>query len=137
MSSRGALKQKRSFESLLSESINESFTILLDASALKSFLSYLQMNHKIQEKEIGHNLDVFSSELEKLFGVNASKIERLIVALLFSKLGLEYEEKDEFRFEDYLKTARSHGVVHNDFNKPPPVLSERDLRVGHALGEDG
>ena len=136
MSSRGALKQKRSFESLLSESINESFTILLDASSLKSFLSYLQMNHKIQEKEIGQNLDIFSSELKKLFGVNASKIEKLVVALLFSKLGLEYEEKDEFRLEDYLRAARAHGVVHNDFNKAPPVLGERDLRLVHALGED-
>jgi Lrp/AsnC family leucine-responsive transcriptional regulator len=136
MINRGAQRNKKNFDSLLSESINESLAILLDQAAMKSFISFLNNNYRVKEKEIGKNLDIFSSELEKIFGVNASKIEKMIVALLFSKLRLDYKENEAFKLEDYVKEARVKSVVVSDLYVSEQPLDDKDLRVIHSLEDD-
>jgi len=133
---RGVQRNKKNFGSLLTEAINESLSILLDPNSTKSFISFLNKNYRIKEEDVGKNLDVFSSELEKIFGVNASKIEKMIIALLFSKLGLEYKENKAFKLEDYVKEARAQNVVVNDFHVSEPPLDDKDLKVLHSLEDD-
>ncbi len=121
---------------MLYESINESFSILLDDSSKNSFFSYLKKNHGFDESNVTQNLEVFSSELNKFFGVNADKVEKLIVALLYYKLGSEYKERDDNEFTDYIRDARSLDVRYADAPATRHRLKEKDLRVIKALGED-
>jgi len=136
MARRTSQNNKKHFEETLHESMNESFSILLDESSKNSFFSYLKKNHGFHEKNIDQNLGIFSSELHKFFGVNADKVERLIVALLYSKLGSDYNEIDDYEFTDYITHARSLGAKHVAAPSTQRRLRERDLRVIKALGED-
>jgi Lrp/AsnC family leucine-responsive transcriptional regulator len=136
MTRRTSQNNKKQFEETLHESMNESFSILLDQSSMNSFFSYLEKSHGFDEKNVGQNLGVFSSELHKFFGVNAEKVEKLIVALLYSKLGSEYKERDDYEFTDYITYARSLGVKHAGVPDTRRLLKQRDLRVIKALGED-
>lgn len=136
MARRTLQNNKKLFEETLYESINESFFILLDESSKNSFFSYLEKSHGFDESHVDQNLEVFSSELHKFFGVNAEKVEKLIVALLYSKLGSEYRERDDKEFTEYITNARSLGVKHVGMSDTRYRLKERDLRVIKALGEN-
>jgi DNA-binding Lrp family transcriptional regulator len=136
MARRTLHNNKKQFEDVLHDSINESFSILLDDSSRNSFFSYLEKSHGFDESKVGQNLGMFSSELHKFFGVNAEKIEKLIVALLYSKLGSEYKDRDDYEFTDYITYARSLDVKHARVPDTSRLLKERDLRVIKALGED-
>ena len=136
MKSDTVLQTKRSFDSLLVESLEESLKILLDDSATHSFISYLEENCSLKKGEIGRNLESFSAELEKFFGLGASRIEALIVALLYSKLGLKYEEKEGYTFGDYIRDARAHRKTYAGLRSAPRKLDPKDLRIIHSLRED-
>ena len=136
MARRNSQNNKTRFEKTLYESINESFSILLDESSKNSFFSYLKKNHGFEENNVSENLKVFSSELNKFFGVNADKVEKLIVALLYSKLGSDYHERDDYEFTDYITYAHSLGAKHSGLPDTRHRLKEKDLRVIKALGED-
>jgi len=129
-------KQRKNFEGLLVESMEEALKILLDDSAQHSFFSHLEKNCSLKRDEIGQRLDTFSAELGKVFGVASSRMEKLIVALLYSKLGLEYEEKKEYTLGDYINDAREHGII---YARPPStsrILDEKDLKIINSLRED-
>lgn len=129
------LRRRRKIDELFLESIEEALEIMLDESAQRSFFSHLEKNCSLRRDEIGRRPDILSAELEKVFGVAASKIERLIVALLYSKLGLEYEEKKEYLLGDYINDARKYGIAY----EPPPasqLLDEKDLKIIDSLRED-
>ncbi len=121
---------------MLYESINESFSILLDDSSKNSFFSYLKKSHGFDEDNVSQNLRIFSSELNKFFGVNADKVEKLIVALLYSKIGSEYQERDDYDFTDYITYASSIGAKYSGVTDTRCRLKENDLRLIKALGED-
>ena len=133
---RRAQRNRKNFDSLLTESINESLAILLDTAAMKSFISFLDKNYRVKDENVGKNLDIFSSELEKLFGVNSSKIEKMIIALLFSKLGLECKGNETFKLRDYVKEAKAQNIVVNDLHVSDYPLDDKDLRVIHSLEGD-
>jgi len=40
--------------------------------------------------------------LEKIFGVGASVLEKIIVRILYSKLGLKFDNQKDYAFKDYL-----------------------------------
>lgn len=136
MAYRTLQNNKKQFEKVLYESINDSFSILLDASSSNSFFSYLKKSHGFEVKNVSQNLKVFSSELHKFFGVNADKVEKLIVALLYSKLGLEYQEREDYQFTDYITYARSIGSKYSGILDTRHRLKDSDLHVIKALGED-
>jgi Lrp/AsnC family leucine-responsive transcriptional regulator len=136
MARRNSQHNKKPFENTLYESINESFSILLDESSKKSFFSYLKENHGFDANSVSQNLEIFSSELNKFFGVNADKVDKLIVALLFSKLGSDYPDKDDYEFIDFIRYARSLDAKYTDVPDTHRLLKEKDLRVIKLLGED-
>lgn len=131
-----APKKRRNFDRLLIESIDESLKIMLDESAKRSFITYLEKNRSLKGGEIGRDPEAFSFELERFFGLSASKIEKLIVALLYSKLGLVYEEKGEYSFGDYIRDAREHGIPYTGLRGARLKLDSRDLSIIYSLRDD-
>lgn len=55
------------------------------------------------------NVEVFSDVLRKLLGSSSIIVERLILKGLFSKLGLDFIEKEGYRLPDYIKELRESG----------------------------
>lgn len=133
---RAVQKNKKTFDDLLLEAIKESLSILLDRSSSQSFFIYLKKNNNVSEEDISKNLTLFSTELDRLFGVNASQIKKLITVLLYSKLGLDYREKPDYALEEYVTEARAKDAVNIEVNGDKPVLNEKELRVVRSLGQD-
>lgn len=129
-------KGRRDFNDLFLESLEESLKILIDESAKDRLFSHLEESCLLKEDEISQKPEVLSAELEKIFGVGASKIEGLIIALLYSKLGLKYEEKEEYKFGDYIRDARVHRITYVELPSVRRKLDEIDLKIIHSLRKD-
>lgn len=128
--------RRKNFGGLLVESIEEALKILLDESAKYTFFSHLEKNCSLRMDEIGQKPETFAVELEKVFGIGAFKIKKLVVALLYSKLGLKYEEKEEYKFSDYIRDARIHGIRYAELPSTRQKLDKTDLKIIQSLEED-
>jgi hypothetical protein len=99
--------KKGDFEKLLMESVDEALTSLGE-SAKQSIYFHLEDKFKISKEEIPRRIEDFADGIEKIFGLGAHFIEILIMKKLYEKIGksLEWNEKEEFVFVNYVKAAR-------------------------------
>jgi hypothetical protein len=105
---RGPRSARPNFDRLLVESLDESFAAILGEIPKKTVYDVLQKNHAIAKNCIPERLNEFTAALETVFGAPSSKVlERIIVKGLYSKLGLTYVERPDWRLFDYVAEARS------------------------------
>jgi len=52
------------------------------------------------------SVEVFSDVLRRLLGSSSVIIEKLILKAFFSKFGLDFAEKEDYRFLDYIKELK-------------------------------
>jgi len=87
------------FNDKLVESIEE----VLNFS--KVVLNFLELNTAFKRGEIVKTPEVFSAELEDLFGDGAHGIEELIIERFYSKIKLKYVKSREKTFSEYVNEA--------------------------------
>jgi len=113
---------------MLVESLNESFAAILGEIPKKTVYDILEKKYTIAVNRIPERLNEFTAALETLFGVTPSKaIVRIIVKRLYSKLGLTYVERPDWRLADYVNEAKSRRTL---FNEPAErsLMFERPAR---------
>lgn len=84
------------------EAVDESLKSLGE-SVRQMIFYHLENTYSVKRQDIPKKPEAFAEGLEKIFGVGALVLEKIIVKKLYSKLGLEYEDKKDFVFIDYLK----------------------------------
>ena len=92
-------QKKAEFQSTLVESIEEVL------SFSRVVLNFLELNTPFKKEDIIDCPDVFSCELEDLFGQSAIGIEDLIIERFYKKINRKYEKNRDKKFEDYIKEA--------------------------------
>lgn len=92
---------------ILLEAVEEGLSSLGD-SPKQAIFFHLETSFKIKKDEIPANLTEFSKALEKIFGPGASYLERLIAKRLYEKLGLEFEEGENWDFLEYVDNVKKH-----------------------------
>ena len=90
------------FEKLFMEAVDESLTVL-PKSGREMLFFHLERSFSIKRGDIPKKPENFVDALEQIFGAGAHVLEKLIVKNLYSKLGLEYRERKDYTFADYLK----------------------------------
>ncbi|MEM3706110.1 MAG: hypothetical protein QXX59_09440 [Candidatus Bathyarchaeia archaeon] len=97
----------KSFEGILLEAIDEALASLGE-SAKQSIYFHLEEKFKISREEIPKRIGDFAEGLEKIFGIGARFLEILIMKKLYDRIGkpLEWEERKEFVFVNYVEAAR-------------------------------
>lgn len=100
---------------MLVEALDESFATILGEIPKKTIYDILEKKHAIVVNRIPERLNEFTTALETLFGFAASKvIVGIIVKRLYSKLGLTYVERPDWRLPDYVNEAKSRRTLFND-----------------------
>jgi hypothetical protein len=100
---------------MLVESLNESFATILGEIPKKTVYDILEKKHAIAVNRIPERLNEFTTALETLFGFTGSNaIVRIIVKRLYSKLGLTYVERPDWRLPDYVNEAKSRRTLFNE-----------------------
>ena len=90
---------------ILLEAVEEGLSSLGD-SPKQAIFFHLEISFEISRDNIPANMTEFSKALEKIFGPGALYLEKLIVKRLYEKLGLEFEETENWNFLEYVDNAR-------------------------------
>ncbi|MEM3731710.1 MAG: hypothetical protein QW667_07270 [Candidatus Bathyarchaeia archaeon] len=95
---------------ILLEAIEEGLSILGESSK-HAILFHLEIMFKIRREDIPNNLTEFIKALEGIFGPGAAYLEKLIVKKLYEKLGLEFDDAENFGFLDHVNKVENHLLV--------------------------
>jgi hypothetical protein len=106
-------ERDRNFEKLFVEAVDEGLNILSESGKQMVFF-HLERDCAVDRQNISERSESFGKELEKIFGAGARVLEQQIIKNLYSKLGLRFEEKKGFSFEDYVKKARQEEVANSN-----------------------
>ncbi|MCW4049492.1 MAG: hypothetical protein NWE89_07115 [Candidatus Bathyarchaeota archaeon] len=68
-------------------------------------LNFLELNTPFKKNEILDSPEIFSIELEDLFGASARGIENLIIERFYSKIKIKYVRDRDKTFSDYVMKA--------------------------------
>jgi hypothetical protein len=103
------MEKKKDIERILAESVEEGLKVLGD-SGKQAILFYLEKSFSLKKHEIPQKPEAFFDGLRKIFGEGAHVIQKVILENFYSKLGLKYEEKENYTFVDYLKDVKNIGI---------------------------
>lgn len=95
---------KLDFDKLFMEAVDDSLSVL-SISGREMFFFHLERSSSIRKHDIPKQPESFIVALERIFGAGAWVLEKLILKNLYSKLGLEFRERKDYTFKDYLKDA--------------------------------
>ena len=98
---------------ILLEAVEEGLSSLGD-SPKQAIFFHLETSFEISKNTIPANLTDFAKALEKIFGPGAVYLEKLIVKRLYEKLGLEFEEAENWDFLEYVNSARERLPLKRD-----------------------
>jgi len=105
------MKSIKEFEKILLETIDESMVQVFGNTSTGVIYDFIKGNHGLRKEDIAENLEIFSSSLEKMFGFGATLLEKLVLKKLYTKLRLKYEEKEGYKFLDYIKELKSQIIL--------------------------
>ena len=101
-----AAERQTYWNNLFAEVIDETLKQVFKEDGAKVIYDFLENNSKLSLKDVSDKPEVFSSSLEMLMVSAARVIEQLILKNLYSRLGRTFEEKDGYKFSDYIKELR-------------------------------
>ncbi len=104
---------RKKFESVLLESIDEAFSTLGE-NVKRVIYFHLTEKFMITKQEIPSKIEDFSDALEKIFGSGARKLEILVIAKLHDKISCDYKWKGpnwlvpDLTFKQYVELSKSY-----------------------------
>lgn len=93
------------FERILVEAVDEGL-LKLGESGREVVYFHLKHYYGFTKEDVPSNPQILVRCLEKIFGLGAKVVERDIIKSLYRKLKLEYVEKKNFDFLEYLSDAK-------------------------------
>jgi hypothetical protein len=99
-----ARMNSENFKKVLFEAVDNGLLTLGESPRCAIYFR-LEKNWQLKKEEIPQKVEKFLEGLENIFGPGSRVVENVIVEDLYKKLGLEFEEKMNFEFQDYVKQA--------------------------------
>lgn len=95
-------KEIESVGNLLPDIVGRTMKEVFREEGSKVIRNYLEGKSNLKLEEISEKPEEFSASLERLLGSGAPVIEKMILKRLYLELCLEYEEKEDYQFSDYV-----------------------------------
>nr|MDO8083010.1 hypothetical protein [Candidatus Freyarchaeota archaeon] len=97
------LRVEKSFEDLILQTIDNVLKKILGEGSANIIIIYAKKSDPSKWEEDPEKVKVFVDALRNLIGLSSRIIENLILKNLYSKLKLNFEEKEDYDFYDYIK----------------------------------
>lgn len=107
----GATKEIEGVGNLLPDIVVRTMKEVFREEGSKVIRTYLEGKSNLKLEEIAEKPEEFSASLERLLGSGASVIEKMILKSLYLELCLEYEEKGDYQFSDYVRELNRSVLV--------------------------
>jgi len=93
-------------DDLLLSAVDETLKQVFREEGVKVIYDYLENKCHLRREQIFEKPQVFSADLERLLASASLVIEKMVLKNLFSKLELEFEERQGYEFLDYIRELR-------------------------------
>jgi hypothetical protein len=103
------MSRKKGFDTCILEAVDEALSVLGESSK-QAFYSLVEKSHNIKREEIPEKIEIFHGALTDILGVGSKIMERLIARMLYRKLVLDFEEREEWTLVDYLRDLSDKGI---------------------------
>lgn len=107
------LQMPSNLQKILLEAVEEGLSSLGDSPKQATFF-HLETSFNVRKDNIPANLTEFAKALEKIFGPGAYYLEKLIAKRLYKKLGLEFEETENWNFLEYVNNVKKRLSLERD-----------------------
>jgi hypothetical protein len=105
--------RQNNIRKILLETVEEGLPSLGD-SPKQAIFFHLEASFETSKDNIPANMTEFSKALEKIFGPEAVYLEKLIAKRLYEKLGLGFQEVENWDFLEYVDNARERLPLKRD-----------------------
>jgi hypothetical protein len=97
---------QNSFEETVNEVVNDTLNEIFTETATRVIYQHLEMNYQLKPDDVAKNIDAFKEGLEKFLSTGALAIEGIIVKRLYKQFKMKYENKEGWKFTDYVKDLK-------------------------------
>jgi len=118
-------KASRNLDSLLLNAIDETLQQVFKNVEIQAIYDIIEKKCQVKREEVAEKPEVFSICLEKMFDSAGVQIQKMIIKNLCQRSKIEYNEREEFSFSDYLK----------DLKYKIPLKKRRSRGVGKKAKE--
>jgi hypothetical protein len=94
------------FEVAIIEAV-DSGLLVLGESAKHAIYYHIETGYHVRREDVPRRIESFQEALRGLLGEGSAIIERMIAKDLHSKLGIVFEEHENWTLTDYVKQAKS------------------------------
>jgi hypothetical protein len=88
------------------ESVEASLKKVFKEEGIKVIYTFIENNTQLSIADLADKPQVFANNLEKLLSSSATVIEEIILKKLYSRCGLKFKEKNDYKFSDYIKELK-------------------------------
>jgi len=93
---------REGLERCLLDAIDETLSLVLSERTKEAIYAHMEKYFDLGREEIPRKPDLLATCLEKIFGRAAPVVEKMILKKLYSKLGIDFEEREDWSFKDYI-----------------------------------
>lgn len=97
------LNAHKKFDKILLDLVDRGIREVFGEPAVQFIYDYLEKSSSLRRDDIPKKPEVFVEGLEEMLGSGAKVIEKLILNNLYSHFGVTYQEREGYRFSDYLR----------------------------------
>jgi hypothetical protein len=102
------LEWEEKFNELFMVAVNEGLRSLAGEAIAKTIRYHLERVLEAEMEELIRKPERLAEGLEKIFGYGAKILETMILEKLYEKLNLNFKEKENYTFTDYIEEAKKH-----------------------------
>jgi hypothetical protein len=95
------------FEKSLMRTIDGQLKQIFGDSGTSVIYNYMQSALSLRQEEIPKKLEVFAEGLDKFLSSGAKVVEKVILDVLYSDFGEEFEFKEGYSFADYVNALKT------------------------------
>lgn len=100
------MKLQTEFEKNFLKTVDENLKDIFGETAATLIYSYLETDLSLKREEIPERIDLFKTGLKKFLSTGACVIQKIILERLYESYGLKLQEKQDWKFEDYIDELR-------------------------------
>jgi hypothetical protein len=93
----------KDWKSLFVNSVDETLKQIFKEEGVKIIYEFFEKQSNLRINDVAKKPELFTASLENLMVSAAQVIELAILKTFYSKLGLKFEEKEDYAFCDYLR----------------------------------
>ena len=98
--------RKNEIAEFLVKTLDSGLKEIFGEYAASIIYDYMERNFSLRKDEIPTRIEEFRKGLRKFLSTGAYVVEKAVLKKLYRSYGLEFEEKENYDFEDYLEELK-------------------------------